>query len=145
MTAPIPLTLLRGLNELFMIDHCRIWRDAQGVNDDPWDEETGTYTRPTFDSQDIYSGVCMVYPAGGTAVVVPEGGVEKTKESYWVEVPINNGFYLPGDWVEIDGVDPLGDQNMVGALMRVDAQVLDSFGTASRIRCEVKTRVPFSS
>lgn len=142
---PIPITLLRGLNELFMIDRCHIWRDPEGTGDDPWDEDSGTYTRPAPDSLDIYDGICMVYPAGGAATIVPEGGIETSKESYWVEVPVNNGFYKQGDYVQINDIDETGDQAMLGVIMRVDLQVLDSFGTSSRLRCELMKRVPFAS
>lgn len=46
----------RGRAEKALLDRCQVLRDAEGRDDDVFDEETGLYERPVGDERTVYSG-----------------------------------------------------------------------------------------
>lgn len=50
--------------ESFMTDECIIGRDIEGTLDDVIDENTGEIVPPVNDENVMYSGVCLITPAG---------------------------------------------------------------------------------
>jgi len=85
-----------------MTDDCTITRDSEGVGDDTWDDVLGTYTRPSPDESEIYSGKCMVLPTPlgsrpGQSAAVEDPGSRELR----ILIPLDQVDVAIGDVVTV--------------------------------------------
>jgi hypothetical protein len=82
-----------------MSDECLVTRDAAGSKDDVWNADTGEYDQAP-DPIIVYEGKCYV---GGSwqPSYTTEGGLEARIETYFLNIPLEEGPVIHGDRVVI--------------------------------------------
>lgn len=136
---------IRSLVEsLTMNDACLITRDPEGTSDDNWDEETGTYTPPENDRDEIYDGRCTVYPFSGVVQEEDQGGQQMAVSNYWLGIPMGAEVEVhPDDLVEITAVDPeQGDPILLDKVFVIESQEFLTMASSRRFRMKLLKEVP---
>lgn len=118
---PVRPNLARATSKIesLMQDTCQIVRDAEGVGDDVWDEETGQFIAPTNDTITVYSGPCFVRPTGigsteSAEMTATSNPGYRTLAGY---IPKNITGVAENDWMVI--TSSLRDPLLVGRRLRV--------------------------
>ena len=135
----IPIDSLTTLNESYMLDTCTIQRDPQEESDDTWDDNVGEYVPPAGDLDEIYNGVCMVYP--NTAFTERQrGDVPENVTQYWLEIPKTADPVKPDDIVTVTA--SLHDPRLVNKVFILDTEETDTYATSRRIRMHDRQAQP---
>lgn len=132
------------VEDLTMSCECTITRDPDLTNDDDWDEDTGTYESPEDDRDEVYSGICTVYPMSSIGQEEERGGEEISSTKYWLGIPTSELVVTqPEDIVEITAVDPeQGDPELVGKKFSIEGQEWNTMASSRRFMMKFLAEVP---
>lgn len=109
---------LRLLIESRMIDTCTITRDPEGSGDDVLDQNTGALTPQAGDESTVYTGACLLYPAGRRQESqFTEGSRAVSEHSYDLRIPWDAAEPDVGDVVTLSV--STHDPTLVGRPLRV--------------------------
>jgi hypothetical protein len=128
--------------EDLMLDECEITRDPQGRSDDTWDDETGTYTKPALDREEVYTGKCSY---GTTRAQSRDalGGVQSIITGYGCSIPKGSNKVRPRDQLVITAVDPVnGDPTVVGKVFVIDEIIHSTYSVSQRFLMHLITERP---
>jgi hypothetical protein len=135
------LSTARDVIASLAIDTFRVDRDSQGTEDDTFDYDTGTITRPVGDSSTFYNGPGKMAQAGtqGAGASIGDQTLEQT--DYVFSVPIASALaqdFEPKIGDVVTCTDSVRDPQMVGKVWVVSNPIYSTFTVSRKAVCTLR-------